>query len=570
MMSKVRGAELRILVSAGLLILAAASCTGEIQIPGNASKGGNHPDSDAPSTPPRSPESVEDCQGLQLDPGPSYLRRLNNREYARAVEVTLGISATDLTTAFPADIATGFDTSAVSQTLSLEHGGRYQNAAEELAKRALADDAGRTRLVGCDPNAEREICLRKYIGRIGKRLFRRALTSAELEDYYSLTSLESEGYAAAGVVIEALLQSPNFLFRVELGAKESDRPGLSKLTGYEVATRLAFFLTGGPPNEQLVGSAEAGKLDSAEGVEVVARNLLADPQVQSAMAEFTSQWFHLKNLATAMRSPERYPEFGPALAASMRAELGRMLSDALWGKGGNFLDLFTRRSGYLDAELAAVYRVPAPSGGKLVTFDYSSTPDRGGFFTTAAFLTASSRSDSTSPIQRGKYVREYILCDLPPNPPLNVPALMPVPGQSEADAEERHTSAPACAGCHLQIDPIGHGLERYDAIGRLRTTYLTGQPVRERGTVAGFDDSDFGGGVQLGAVVRASGDAQTCAVKQMFRWALGRPDDTTTANDACTVLTLAQSFKQSDFNFAELVVAFVKSGVFRYRRPHEP
>jgi len=202
------------------------------------------------------------------------------------------------------------------------------------------------------------------------------------------------------------------------------------------------------------------------------------------------------------------------------------------------------------------------SGGRL---DWGANPDRGGLFTTAAFLTATTRGNDTSPILRGKFVRESILCQTLPAPPPGIMPLEVMPGQNAADLEEQHTKDPGCAACHLTINPIGNGLERYDGIGALRTKYASGAPVRTDGEVKGIAGSTFSNGVELGKVVAASDLGQACVVTKTFRFAMGRKEDP--GADACTLASLGAAFKGASFSFPQLLTAFVTSDAFRYRRP---
>ncbi len=554
----------------GLLICALnGACTGEI---GGSTRGEDTTPGGGDGTlgmgePPLTPGSVDDCKGFALDPGPTELRRLTNREYANSVARALGIDAADLVSTFPDDVLSGgFDNAASAQSFSLVHGERYFDAAEKIAERLVADATLRDAALGCNP-ADGQSCLASIVDSVGLRLFRRPLTDEQKSEYLALTAIETDPNAAASIVIEATLNSPYFLFRPEVGAQSDERGDLEKLTGYELATRLSYFLTAGPPDGPLLQAAADGTLDSREGVEQAARQLLQDPTVQSGMQAFTEQWLRLAQLDKASRSAERFPEFGLELVSSMRGEMQRLFDEYLWTPGANLLDIFTARHSYVDANIAALYGVAAPASDFARVDFADGDVDRGGLFTMPGFLTASTRGDSTSPIQRGKYVREVIMCDPPPAPPANVPQLMPAPDEPTSDAEERHTADPACSGCHSLINPIGYGLERYDSIGKLRDVYLTGQAVRQTGHVEGIENSDFGGGVELGQVLATSEQAPRCVVVHLFRWALGRSETSEGANDACTVLTLADTFGQSNHQFAELAVALVTSDAFRFRRP---
>jgi hypothetical protein len=340
-----------------------------------------------------------------------------------------------------------------------------------------------------------------------------------------------------------------------------------RLTGHELATRLSFFLLGTTPSDALLDAADAGKLDTAEGVAQMTATLIAAPELHTAMHNFTSQWFRTDKLGTLQRSSQIYPVYKPELVTAMSEELSRLLDDFMWKDGTSFMDVYTARYTYASADLAKLYGVSAPSGNGFARLDWGASTDRGGLLTTAAFLMGSTRNDETSPIQRGHYIRDVVLCDpLPPPPPGIVPPAI-MPGESEADAQQRHSADPVCSSCHKRLDPVGNGLERYDAIGGLRSTYPTGKPVRTTGHIEGIETPDYAGGVELGQVVRDAAKSRECVVDHTFRWALGRLEQD---EDFCSLVGLTDEFQSSGFSYAKLVQAFVASDAFRYRRAETP
>jgi Protein of unknown function (DUF1592)/Protein of unknown function (DUF1588)/Protein of unknown function (DUF1587)/Protein of unknown function (DUF1595)/Protein of unknown function (DUF1585) len=504
------------------------------------------------------------CTATNADPGPVYLRRLTNNEYARTVRDLLGVDAQSLAATFPADLSPGgFDNASQSQTISTLLADRYFSAAATLAGQVTATPASRNALMGCDVTANAAACEKAFFTTMGRRAFRRPLQPAELDRLVALAATETDPTLGVKLALQAMLQSPSFLFRVEVGTPDSARPALVRLTGYELATRLSFFLLGTTPDPALLDAAGAGQLDSAAGVAAAAQKLFGDTRVRDAMWSFGAQWLQASAVTNAMRDKTLYPLFDAGLASSMVGELRQLLDQFMWKDGASFLDLYTTRVGFVDSKLAQVYGVTAPAGGG--AFDWGTNPDRGGLFTTAAFLTATTRGNNTSPILRGKFVREAILCETLPTPPPGVKPLEIMPGQTAADQEELHTKDPVCAACHIRINPIGYGLERYDGIGALRTTYASGQPVRSDGHIEGMDSSTFGNGVQLGKVVAGSERGQACVVAKTFRFAMGRTEDP--GVDGCSLSALQAGFQGTNFSFPKLLTAFVTSDAFRYRRP---
>lgn len=507
-------------------------------------------------------------EGEGIDPGPMYLRRLTHREYEATVRDLLGVDPGAAVATFPADVLTSsFDNDALNQTISVLLGERYLASAESFAAEVVADADLRASVIGCDP-AGGDACIAEFAARFGERAFRRPLDADEIAGFVALAQTQSDPLDRASIVIEAALQSPKFLFRIEVGEPDAEHPERRKLTGHEVATRLAYFLWGTMPDDDLLATATAGELDDVDGVAAAAQSMLADPRARETMQAFADQWFQLGTIADQSRDAATFPEFDDDLKAAMQGELEAMIGDAMWGDGADFLGLYTTRVGHVNDALAAIYGVEPPGSAELQPHDFADDPLRGGLFTTAAFATASSRASETSPVQRAVYVRKWVLCDPPPPPPPNIPSIEPEEGESTQDAFERHIDqGETCAGCHLALDPIGFGLERYDSIGRLRAEYASGDPVRTEGdiTVDG-EPRTFTGGVELGAIVGPSAQAETCAVTQAWRWALGRDED---AADACGREQALTGFADAEHGFPALLVAVVQTDAFRYRRAPE-
>jgi hypothetical protein len=527
--------------------------------------------------PPIVPES---CDDPLLDPGPSLIRRLTNAEYVASIEAMFGVvpDASGLPAESKLD---GFDNQASAQSLTFAHVARYQTIAESVAVRVTGDAALRTGLAGCDPSAD-DACLRAFATEVGRRAYRREPAEGEIDAVMAIAdavAAHPEPHARAAAIVEGFLQSPKFLFKVELGTPHPTEPSLVRLTGPEIASRLSYFLHGGPPSRELLAAAESGGggppsrellaaaesggLDTADGVERVARELLGVGDARTELLRFASQWFRTDALAG--RDVTQNPDFDASLRSAMLAEADALLGSALTGERP-FLALYTDRRGWVNDALAPIYGVGA-SGSELVSIDFSADPNRGGFFTTAAFLTLTSKPTRTSPIHRGLYVRDAILCDPLPPPPPGIMPTEPEPGEGDSSTLERHSEDDACRTCHVRIDPIGFGLDRYDAIGRYRT--MDGDdPVRTEGRIAGLPgDPTFGGGVELGAIVAGSELASECAVRHLFRWALARHEEPEGAPaDACTIERLHRTFVDSGYDFRELVIGIVRSDAFRHRR----
>jgi hypothetical protein len=416
-------------------------------------------------------------------------------------------------------------------------------------------------------------CRAAFIRSFGLKAFRRPLTASEYHRYAALFASEArrseESSRGAEIVVEAMLQSPTFLFRVERG-----RSGPWKQ--YETASRLSYFLWDTMPDGELLQAAAAGRLKTRDQVERQARRMLRDPRARQALDEFVSEWLRFDRLFNTVRDHRHFPEFTPELAAAMAEETRRLLADLVWNDR-NFMELLTADYGFLNSDLATLYGFPRPAEEfALVKFPPAS--DRAGILGEATFLSLTSKPTGTSPTARGLFVREQLLCQKVPNPPPGTNMNLPVPSEARPlTTRERltmHRANETCARCHNLIDPRGGGFERVDAIGKRRekesvqfssgyehkappkTVELDLDPT---GIVRGLPDSQFSSPKELGRLLAAQPVCQECMVKQLFRYAFGRPE---TPADRSTLESAEQAFRGSQFRFKELIIALVGSDLF--------
>lgn len=492
---------------------------------------------------------------------PAFMRRLSHGEYRNTVADLLGESLPDSTAGFPEEpVILGFDNNREAISISDVLVERYRDAAELLAAAVVEDPARRAAVVGCD--AAQEGCLEGFVRGFGRRAYRRPLEDDEVAALVALgldaMAEDDEPELGTRLVLEAMLQSPSFLYRVELGTPDPDDPTRRMLTGYEVATRLSYLVLASTPPDALLDAADAGALHDADGVEAGLRTLLADPRAPERLGGFYRQWIDVVELDDVHRDPAAFPGWGEPLRASMREEVDRLLQAHLLG-GGDLLDVLTTDRTWVDGELAALYGVSAPGTGWA---EVSLPPERerGGLLTTAAILTVTGRQGVTTPIERGKFVREALLCHAMPPPPPDIPMVAsPEPGQSDRERLEQHRADPTCAGCHDLLEPLGFGLSRYDAIGALQTVDAQGQPISAEGSFDG-GAPEFDGAAQLQAALHDDPDVSACVVRQVHRYAFGRAE---TPDDACTLDGLRVELEGSGRSFEALLVALVRSDAFR-------
>lgn len=482
------------------------------------------------------------------------LRRLTAAEYANSVSDLLGVDASDVVATFPVDAAVnGFTNNAAAQAFLLTNARAYQDAAEEVADRFVA---GGEAAIGCTPTGSADdACLRGFIRAFASAAYRRPEAEVDVDGLATLTAStdDPDPFAGVGLVVRAVLQSPRFLFRIERGLEDG------RLDGYEVATRLSYMLWQTAPDAGLRARAQDGTLDTAEGVAAVAEEMLADARAERALGELARGWLRLDALDDAGRSPQAFPEWTSALRDAMRAEVVAKVVDATLGDG-TIADLWTGRTAFVTADLAAIYGLPAPAGDGPTPVALPADDDRGGLLGTAAFLALTTPSDVTSPVRRGMFVWDALLCSPLPPPPPGVVGELPPPGDvSKAEALALHRSEPACGGCHDLLDPIGLGLERYDAVGRRRALDEGGAPVVLEGEVPLDGAGAFGGAAELGALLGELAPARRCFATQLFRWSQGRTEQ---PDDACTLDALESAATE---DFPALVRALVTSDAFRGR-----
>ncbi len=496
------------------------------------------------------------------------LRRMTSREYLAAVADLVGQSAADRVAPMISEDSwdeNGFDNQALLLGIGEDAAQRYGDAAALAATEIVAE--ANVERIGCNPDTAD--CVRTFVRTWGRRAWRRALTSEETDAFIGLANevAGGTGWDAIGVIVEAALQSPSFLFRVEVGAPDPEDPTRIRLSDEEFASRISFLLTGAPPSAELLDAAERGELDTPDGIARIARALLAeDPRADDALLAFAQRWFRTSLVGELARDVELYPTFDGVLAGAMREEMERLLLDHL--RGPRLLDLYRSSYGYVNPSLARLYGMELAdedADGGLVRMEFPPELERRGILSTAGALALSSTARSTSPVRRGVYVRQVALCNPPPSPPSGVEAEgEPLEGESPADAIERHASDPGCRSCHEQIDPIGFGLDRYDAIGALRELNEAGAPVRLDGYVYGEADPDFAGAAELGELIAESPEAPRCVVRQLVRWSFAQ-EPTRSSEWGCLLGELESAFTEKNHSFEELLITLVTHPAYRTR-----
>jgi hypothetical protein len=495
------------------------------------------------------------------------LRRLLARQYANAVESLLGPDAASIAKA-PSDIAAqGFDSIGASTlTPSDSSLAQYERSATAVAQKVVADISKVPALIGCTPSGVADAaCFETMIKKLGKRAFRRTLTPDEVTRYVNVAMTTAgrykNAYAGVAYAISALLQSPNFLYQVEIGEVDSDDGSRKKLTGTEIATRMAFFLTDHPPDEALIDMAEAGKLKSKEDIEKVALQLVESESAKGALDAFYTERFKLRELDTLAKDKTLFPNWKPELAQAMKQESLLLLRDVVWNQNADYRSMFTANYAFVNSDLATLYGVQPPTIAG--AFEKRMLPpNRMGVFGQASFLAIEAHPGTTSPTRRGRFISERMLCtEIPPPPPNVVTELPdPMPGMPQTMRQRLavHSTNPTCASCHVRMDNIGLALENFDAQGGFRQTDQ-GLQIDASGEVYGV--AKFDGLAGLSQLVSTREELSRCWVRSLYRNATGHFE---AEADEAALEDVDAKFTDANYRLKQVLVEIVTSDAFRF------
>jgi hypothetical protein len=411
----------------------------------------------------------------------------------------------------------------------------------------------------CEPTATtHDDCARDILRRLARRVFRAELDEAALAPYSSLVALaESQGDDFARglrLALEAMLVSPRFLYRFEDGGRDD-----ALVSAPELATRLSYFLWSAPPDDVLLAAARDGSLLQDGVLAAQVQRMLADPKAEALASVFATQWWDLRALSVVAPDPQAFPTFSETLRASMRRE-SELFFQGLVQDDASLRRLLDADFTYVDRTLAAHYGLPAPSSDGLVRVALAADSPRRGLLGKAAILTVTSAPARTSPVKRGKWLLDRLLCASPPPPPPNIPSLPEPGGATGTTVRERleaHRRDPRCNSCHKTIDPLGFALENFDGIGAWRTT--DGEaPVDASGSLP--DGRAFAGAPQLAALLAEDARFTHCVTQKALTYALGRG---LTRPDQCAADAIAADLAQGDATVRDLFTRIALSAPFR-------
>jgi hypothetical protein len=466
----------------------------------------------------------------QATPAALRLRRLTRAEYTNTLNDLLG-NTTSYGADLPADpVTNGFDDD--SDTLEVN-----QLFADEARINAEAIAAAfDPNAIGCSPSAG-DSCAQSFLQSFGQKALRRPLTQPEITAYTQLfdtVSAASDPTSGIHAIIEAMLQSPSFLYRTELGSAATS--GTVSLTPWEVASELSYLFWQTMPDGELLGHAQSGDIVQPSVVATQVSRLLADPRADRMLDSFADQWLGSNLLPEAEKDATLYPTFTSSVVTDMAGEVHTFFETSARDPKGTLASMLTAPYSYLTQNLAQFYGVPLGSGPAVNGFTQTTMPTtRGGLLTLGALLAIQATPQAGNPVRRGKLVRTQFFCQpVPPPPPGLAGPIPPLdPNTANEQTWEQHAANPACSPCHNLLDPIGFGFDQFDAVGRL----LPGT-IESSGQINSTPTSNgtFDGALDLQQKLAASADVQACFVTQWVRFGLGVNDSSASAAEVTRVL----------------------------------
>jgi mono/diheme cytochrome c family protein len=447
----------------------------------------------------------------------------------------------------------------------LEVGGPYEHVTGPSA-----DSLEKIYVCGHLHGGHGPVCARTIVSNLARRAFRRPVPPQELDVYLGLVRLaEKEGDSfeeGIALGLQAILVSPDFLFRIEGGRFAELGDEAHPITPHQLASRLSYFLWASMPDEELLRTADEGTLSRPDVLAAQVRRMLNDPKARALVEEFGGQWLQVRALESVAPDRDRFPDFDNYLRLSMRRET-ELFFETIVREDRPVLEFLDADYTFLNDRLARHYGVEGIRGSEFRRVALKGSR-RGGVLTQASVLTVSSYATRTSPVLRGKWILENLLDAPPPDPPAGVPALDEIAIGSSASLRkqmEAHRVNPTCAACHMRMDPLGFALENYDAIGQWRD--MEGDfPIDASGTLP--DGRAFQGADELKGILKEDREAFARAItSKLLTYALGRGLE---RYDRRTVRQISSRLADHEYRFSGLVLEIVKSLPFQMRQPDPP
>ncbi len=513
-----------------------------------------------------------------ITPGRAPLRRLTKFEYNATVADLLEDTTKPALALTSELLGNGFGNDADAQPTSGTVVPDFAKIAEDVANRATATPEALGKLHACAStvtDATWQACARSVVESLAPRAFRRPVTPDEVNALLALTDsvYPASGFASAiAAVIEALLQSPEYLYRVEFGEPVPENPALKRPTGHEMAVRLSYLFWQSMPDAELIAAAESGALATAAGVRTQAERLLASPRARQTVRFFFDNLLPISAITDVSRDAATFPTFSPAIASLMQQETRTFLDYVVFEGDGTWPAALEADYTFVNGPLAAYYGMTGVTGDAFQRVQLDTT-QRLGLLTQGAVLVGTTPSNHTNPVLRGGYIAGKLMChniSLPTDPAILSQVAPPDPysGPTGRDRFSQHSANPVCLGCHVLMDPMGFALENYDAVGAYRTTE-NDVVIDASGTVPGYEETgegavDIGGPIDLARALARNPEVQACFASHWANFAYGQTLREDAPEDVCTQESLAAAFAASGYDIKRLLLDITQEDAFLY------
>jgi hypothetical protein len=545
-----------------------------------------------------------------ITPGQAPLRRLTIPEYNHTVRDIIGEMSNPASESFPAELSgNGFGNDALSQPVSSLLAGAHNAVAEAIAARVTGTPAALAQLLPCSSSvtaSNREACARTFIDSFVPRAYRRPLVAGEADELVTMFSevsaivdddpmstVATQFASSIAAIIEAVLVSPDFLYKPEFGQADAANPSVKRPTGWEMATRLSYLYLASSPDDELVRAAQAGELTTNEGVRNQAERLVGLPETREMVGYFFEAMLPLGHLTDLPRDAALFPTFNSTIGSLMQQETRTFLEREVFEAGGSgtWAGILTAPYSYMNGPLAAFYGMQGVTGDAFQRVDLD-TKQRRGLLTQGAILAGLTHSNHTNPVSRGGFVVNLLMCrniGLPSDPAILAMVTPPDPTSAPTGRERytNHSKLDVCAGCHYQLDPVGFALENYDAVGLWRATE-NNVPIDASGEVPDMPGGDFGDcpsgiacaekasgtkyqtpcngscATELAERLGRNAEIMACFPTKWLDFAYGQTLLGTDPDDVCNRESLASSFIASGSNIKQMLVDISQTDGFLY------
>ncbi|MCA9264271.1 MAG: DUF1592 domain-containing protein, partial [Planctomycetales bacterium] len=498
----------------------------------------------------------------------SWVQRLTVSEYVETVRSTVGVDiATEARELLPPDLrADGFSNTAYNLNVDLKHVEAYAQLAQVIVERldvsGFAARFSKNRSLNTDRTA------REFVANVGEWLLRGPLDEREVTNYSGiLTSVASAGGSfeeGVGLMVEAMLQSPRFLYRIE--QQRGGGEGSRRVSAYELAARLSYIIWGGPPDEELLRAARDGELLNSDRCRQQVQRMFQDPRAVNRSKQFIFDWLNLNRLSNMQPNPERYPEWNAELGRDMQNETLAFFEEIVWKQNRPLSELFNAQFTFATPLLAQHYGLQSQGDG-LRQYDLSDVPARGGLLTQGSVLTIG--GDDASMVTRGLFVMKDLLRGVIGAPPPGVDTT-PVPakqGTTLRDIAEERIEKASCGGCHKKFEPLAFGLEQFDGLGGFNKQDEFGNRLRSDGQliVPGLESPlPYETPAELMDLLANSDRIRDTIAWKLTQFSLGRPLG---ARDAVEVQHISRTAYQEGGTYVDLITAIVMSDLVQRTRP---